>query len=137
MMIRAVEEKRTEIDLDFWWAQPKSSTSTPHGRRTRPQFSQLAERYSEDEASRKRSGELGWISRASTAGCGRPGARGERLPRTDRAPRTAPSASAVAWGLAWVHEERDPISEEAFRDEVRRGRHVELRKRVLESIESA
>jgi hypothetical protein len=38
-------------------------------------------------------------------------------------------------GLVWVHEERDPISEEAFRDEVRRGRHVELRQRILESIQ--
>ena len=132
MMIRAVEEKRTEIDLDFAGAAKELDIYAARAQ-NETQFSQLAERYSEDEASRKRSGELGWISRASTAGVVDP-ALAENAFRAPIGAAYGPFRVSGGMGLAWVHEERDPISEEAFRDEVRRGRHVELRKRVLESI---
>lgn len=132
MMIRAVEEKRTEIDLDFAGAAKELDIYAARAQNAM-QFSQIAERYSEDETSRKRKGELGWISRNADAGVVDPSLAAAAF----RAPIGAaygPFRVSGGMGLAWVHEERHPVSEEAFRDQVRRGRHVELRKRVLESI---
>jgi parvulin-like peptidyl-prolyl isomerase len=133
MMIRAVEEKRTEIDLDFVGAAKELDTYAARAQNP-TQFAQLAERYSEDETSRKRAGELGWISRAGTAGVVDP-ALAENAFRAPIGAAYGPFRVSGGMGLVWVHEERDPISEEAFRDEVRRGRHVELRQRILESIQ--
>jgi parvulin-like peptidyl-prolyl isomerase len=132
MMIRAVEEKRTEIDLDFVGAAKELDIYAARAQ-NETQFAQLAERYSEDENSRKRSGELGWISRESSAGIVDPALSASAF-RAPIGSAYGPFRVSGGMGLVWVHEERDPVSEEAFRDEVRRGRHVELRKRVLETI---
>lgn len=132
MMIRAVEEKRTEIDLDFAGAAKELDNHAARAQNA-TQFAQIAERYSEDETSRKRAGELGWISRESTAGVVDPALAANAF-RAPIGSAYGPFRVSGGMALCWVHEERDPISEEAFRDEVRRGRHIELRKRVLESI---
>ena len=133
MMIRAVEEKRTEIDLDYAGAAKELDIYAARAQNP-TQFAQLAERYSEHEESRKRAGELGWISRSGSGGAVDP-ALSENAFRAPVGVPFGPFRVSGGMALVWVHEERQPVSEEAFRDEVRRGRHVELRQRVLEKIE--
>ena len=133
MMIRAVEEKRTEIDLDYPAAAKELDIYAARAQND-TQFAQLAERYSEHEESRKRSGELGWISRSGSGGAVDP-ALAENAFRAPVGVPFGPFRVSGGMALTWVHEERQPTSEEAFRDEVRRGRHIELRQRVLEEIE--
>ena len=133
MMIRAVEEKRTEIDLDYPAAAKELNIYAAQAQNA-AQFSLLAERYSEYEDSRKRAGELGWISRSGSGGAVDPALAENAF----RAPIDVPFGPFRVNGgmaLTWVHEERKPVSQESFRKEVRRGRHNELRQHVLEKIE--
>lgn len=132
MMLRAVEEKRSEIDLDYPGAAKELDVYAARAQNL-TQFAQLAERYSEHEESRKRAGELGWISRSGSGGAVDP-ALAENAFRAPVGVPYGPFRVSGGMALVWVQEERAPASIAAFRDEVRRGRHIELRQRVLESI---
>jgi parvulin-like peptidyl-prolyl isomerase len=128
--LTASEEKKTEIDLNF--AEAAQELQAYATRITDVNsFKAMAEQYSEHDVSRRRKGELGWISRTG-AGVD---------PKLAEAAFDAPVGTIygpvkVSSGMAliWVHHARPVASEEAFREDVRRGRHVELRKRMLEEI---
>jgi len=131
VMIRAVEEKKTEIDLDYDGAAKELDA---HATRmvTAADFAAVAGKYSEHEGSRRRDGELGWIPRVGG---------GSIDPALAKAAFEAPIGAAygpfrVSGGMAlvWVHDETAPDDELGFRAAVRRGRHIELRQRVLEQI---
>ncbi len=128
ILLRSVDEKTDPLDLSHEeaaeelrrWKEEAVSTEA---------FAELAARYSEDERSRRARGSLGWIHR-----------RGE-----DQDPALAAAAFAleegatsdpvrVREGMALIHVAalRRPASEEEFREEVRRARHRELRRLLLE-----
>lgn len=129
--LNANDEKKTEIDLNF--AEAAQELKNYANRiDSAADFGAMAEQYSEHDVSRRRKGELGWITRAG-AGVD---------PKLAAAAFDAPVGTLygpvqVSAGVAliWVHQARPVASEEAFREDVRRGRHVELRKRVLEEIQ--
>lgn len=132
LMVRAVEEKRTEIDLDFDGAAKELEIHAARALNAK-QFSQLCERYSEHEESRKRNGELGWITRAGS-GAVDPELATAAFQAPVNGGAYGPFRVSGGMALVWVHDERQPESEEAFREAVRRGRHVELRQRLLEKM---
>jgi hypothetical protein len=129
--LNATDEKKTEIDLDFSQAAQELKTYASRIQ-DEQSFALLAEQYSEHEATRLRKGELGWISRSGA------GIDPELAKATFEAPigtLYGPIRAMEGMALIWVHGIRPNASEEDFQNEVRRGRHIEIRKRILEQIQ--
>lgn len=124
------EEKQGPLQLTFAEAEEElRRRAADMG--TDEAFRKAAAAWSEDEASRMRRGLLGWIHR--------------RQPGTDPALCAAAFAAApgetagpvrLARGVALLRvlDVRRPASEAAFREEVRRGLHPELRRTILREI---
>lgn len=130
LFLNASEEKKTEIDLNF--AEAAQELKAYAGRITDVNsFRNMADQYSEHDISRRRKGELGWITRT---GAGVDPKLAEAAFEAPVGTLYGPIKVSSGMALVWVHEVRPVASEEAFREAVRRGRHVELRKRMLEEI---
>ncbi len=131
ILLRATEVKKTEIDLDFaeaaaelqlYQAEIQSATD----------FADKAEGYSEHEDTRRRRGEVGWIT---LTGAGADPMLGKAAFAATPEQASGPFKVMDGMALVWVHAVRPTGSEEAFRAAVRRGRHLEMRKRILEGIQ--
>ena len=128
--LNANEVKKTEIDLDY--AQAAEELKAYADRITDAEsFALLAEQYSEHDLTRRRRGELGWITKS---GAGVDAKLAEAVFDAPIGTLYGPVRTAQGMALIWVHQARPLASEEDFRMAVRRGRHVELRKRLLEEI---
>ena len=128
--LNASEVKKTEIDLNFEEAARELQNYAARISDAES-FATMAETYSEHDVSRRRKGELGWITRT---GAGVDPKLAEAAFNAPVGTLYGPVRVASGMALIWVHRARPIASEEAFREEVRRGRHVELRKRMLEEI---
>jgi hypothetical protein len=139
ILLRALEEKGDELDLDFEEASAELKLLSERMRSSKD-FHDLARDYSEDEVTRRREGRLGRIH-ASEDGVpqalcdaafavDKPGIYGP-VKVVDQ-PLFAPPISGMALILV---EDFDPApSEQEFRELVRRGQHRELRKTFLAEI---
>lgn len=139
ILLRALEEKGDELDLDFDEASAELKLLSDRMRSSKD-FHDLASDYSEDEITRRREGRLGRIH-ASEEGVpqalcdaafavDKPGIYGP-VKVVDQ-PLFAPPISGMALILV---EDFDPApSEEEFRRLVRRGQHRDLRQAFLTDI---
>lgn len=139
LLLRAVEEKADELDLDFEDAAEELKLLSERMRNAED-FASIAKDYSQDEGSRRRDGRLGRIHRVEEGvpqalcdavfAVSEPGIYG---PIRIEDPNPFAPISGMALILVDAFE---AIPESAaFRDLVRRGMHRDLRKDFLREIE--
>ena len=139
ILLRAVEDKVDELDLDFDEASAELKLLSERIRSAKD-FHELATDYSEDEATRRRAGRLGRIH-ASEKGVpqalcdaafavDKPGIYGP-IKVVDQ-PMFAPPISGMA--LILVEDFSSKPTQEEFRALVRRGQHRDLRQTFLAEI---
>jgi parvulin-like peptidyl-prolyl isomerase len=130
LLLRANQVKKTEIDLNFDDAA-KELDNYAARMKTAKDFAKAAEVYSEDEDTRRRAGMLGWITKT---GAGVDPLLAAEVFKAPVGHPIGPVRVMDGMALFWVHDVRPIASEADFRAEVRRGRHNEIRKRILEQI---
>lgn len=130
LLLRAME-KPEELDLSFEDATAELQRMATEVS-DEESFLSLAEKYSDDEMSRRRRGMLGWLHidepRSDPALC---------RAAFDTALGTVSQPIRVKGGMALVFpvEEQAGPKDDAFRDAVRRGKHLALRAEFLAGIE--
>jgi len=129
VLLRAVENP-DELDLGFDEAAAELRRLAADVQ-TAEDFQQLAERYSDDEPTRRRQGVMGWLHvdepRVAPAVC-------EAAFATPLGKVSEPVRLPIGVALVMPLEEQAAPGEERFREEVRRARHQPLQDAFLESI---
>ncbi len=128
ILLRAKEKPAHPLDLDF----PKAAEELKKyaaGIHSKEDFLKTAQHYSEDERTRRNGGMLGWIHRKEP---GVEAALQEAAFQAEPGKVFGPFRVAAGEGLLMVVDTRPQPPEAGFRSLVRRGKHAELRRRVME-----
>ena len=127
LLLRAVEEKQDEIDFDFKDAAEELNRYAEDIHSV-ADFAELAEKYSEDEITRKVSGQLGWVNQL---GIGTDPAFAQAAFSAEEHTVFGPVRTKQGQALGWIHQVRPAPNEKEFKQAVRRGMHKQLRKQVF------
>ncbi|MBC8370193.1 MAG: peptidylprolyl isomerase [Planctomycetes bacterium] len=138
ILLRATEEKTSELDLDF--AEAKSELIEIRDRiKSQGDFHDLAYDYSEDDRTRRRGGMLGWIHRFENGVA--PALAEAAFALEDvgvygpiKIVDSNPFQPLSGMALILVKEMRERPIDAKFRDAVRRGKHRDLRQSFLDTI---
>ncbi|RMH04040.1 MAG: hypothetical protein D6702_04215 [Planctomycetota bacterium] len=131
ILLRAKEEKTDPLDLDFAEARQELADLAAEAT-DEAAFARLAGEVSEDDASRRRGGLLGWVHRLDPAGADPAVVEAAFALEPGRV--SEPIRVAGGMALVWLSEIRPRPEEAEFREEVRRSRHQQLRREILDSI---
>jgi PPIC-type PPIASE domain len=130
ILLRANAVKKTEIDLSFAEAAKELDNYATRIQNEK-KFAETAEAYSEHEETRRRMGQLGWITKT---GAGVDPLLSAEVFQAPIGQVVGPVRVMDGMALFWIHGVRPMNDEASFRREVRRGRHSELRQRIREQM---